>query len=116
MAESHHIVSPSDVESYGVRAYVTVKIGDNTVVIWQSEDEGNMPPLHLYIERRIVFLHSMYAAAKEGNAGSVNPPAVYTGGVLTGKHVYTTGDSALTANQAELILLLQKNLWIRIAL
>ena len=87
--------------TYGVRAYVTVKIGDNTVVIWQSEDEGNMPPLHLYIERRIVFLHSMYAAAKEGNAGSVNPPAVYTGGVLTGKHVYTTGDSALTANPAE---------------
>ena len=49
--------------AYGVRAYITVTVNDGGTskkyVIWQSE--GETPPLHLYIQRRVVILYSAFA-------------------------------------------------------
>ena len=76
-----------DAKTYGVRAYLTATVtdatGTKTFVIWQSEDDQNgKPPLHLYVERRIVFLYSGFA--KDGKEQRSNAAIQgYDGSVLT---------------------------------
>ncbi len=69
----------TDAGTYGVRAYITATVTDTanqsyTYLIWQSPDETTKPGLHLYVERRIVFLYS---------DGNENNPHTYDGTVIT---------------------------------
>ncbi len=63
--------------TYGVRAYITAEVGDETYMIWHSEDEGDKPPLHLYIEKRIAFLSS---AISSGDPVYTDHDVFYEGG------------------------------------
>ena len=61
--------------AYGMRAYITVKTGGSTYLIWQSV--GDDPPLHLYIQRRVVILYSAIATDTYGDDKVLEAPTVY---------------------------------------
>ena len=73
-----------DAGTYGVRAYITATVTDKedheyTYLVWQSPDETSKPGLHLYVERRIVYLYSDGSTAPhwtyDGNVHMLNNPA-----------------------------------------
>lgn len=61
--------------AYGMRAYITVETGGGTYLIWQSV--GDDPPLHMYIQRRVVILYSAIATDTYGDDKVLEDPTVY---------------------------------------
>ncbi len=96
-----------DAKTYGVRAYIIVTYGGKDYLVWESEDTGdNKPPLHLYINRRIVFLYSAYGRPNQATASG---PVLFDHDVLTAKYVYTKpSEGPANGAQGELQFLLDR--------
>ncbi len=69
--------------TYGVRAYITVTVDDTKYLVWQSEI-SSIPPLHLYIQRRVVVLISGSSEKTSAELGT---------GYLTNRNVSDTTTS-----------------------
>lgn len=98
---SNNVIADTAVKNagaYGVRAYITMTAKNGSeYLLWQSEGTASSPaPLHLYIQRRIVILHSAFKT-QAYSAGSYLAP-------VAPDDVYFAPNNGAGANEAEVAI------------